>query len=382
MPFDAETGEFTFPDDLDPVASAAAKRPFSPAYWKAFADALIEAVNSVSVDPDTPASECRIGALSQTDEGVFRSVRLISGVKTWVDITIGTPPDLTVFVLKAAYDAAIADLTAAVDGAQDTADAALPASQKGAVNGVASLGSDGKVPSGQLPAAAALTWEGISGKPSTFPPETHNHAVADVTGLQTALDGKQGLDATLTALAALTTAANKLVYATGSDAFALADFTDFARTLIDDADAATARVTLGLGNASVATQGSGNGLDADTVDGIQGAEIVKSVNGVTPTSGAVTIPAIKVDTGTSAGQSSYEVGHHVLVNLDTLGSSVNNFSRALYIASDGTEVSYASGVGGGGTALAGTWRQRGGSLTASDGYGPTNYRFALYQRVA
>lgn len=34
------------------------------------------------------------------------------------------------------------------------------------------------------------SWSSVSGKPSTFPPEAHSHAIADTTGLQTALDGK------------------------------------------------------------------------------------------------------------------------------------------------------------------------------------------------
>lgn len=34
------------------------------------------------------------------------------------------------------------------------------------------------------------TWAGITDKPSTFPPDTHSHAISDVTNLQTALDGK------------------------------------------------------------------------------------------------------------------------------------------------------------------------------------------------
>ena len=34
------------------------------------------------------------------------------------------------------------------------------------------------------------TWEGITDKPSTFPPDAHSHVISDVTNLQTALDGK------------------------------------------------------------------------------------------------------------------------------------------------------------------------------------------------
>ena len=50
---------------------------------------------------------------------------------------------------------------------------------------------------------AATDWDSVSGKPSTFPPATHTHAVADVTGLQAALDGKSATSHTH-ALSALT----------------------------------------------------------------------------------------------------------------------------------------------------------------------------------
>lgn len=60
------------------------------------------------------------------------------------------------------------------------------------------------------------------------------------------LSGKQPLDTDLTAIAALTSAADKVPYATGAGTWALATLTSFARTLLDDADAATARQTLGV----------------------------------------------------------------------------------------------------------------------------------------
>ncbi|MEI6073580.1 MAG: hypothetical protein WCS31_17475 [Verrucomicrobiae bacterium] len=39
-------------------------------------------------------------------------------------------------------------------------------------------------------ALATLAWGSVTGKPETFSPSSHTHAIGDVTGLQTALDGK------------------------------------------------------------------------------------------------------------------------------------------------------------------------------------------------
>ncbi len=69
---------------------------------------------------------------------------------------------------------------------------------------------------------------------------------SQVTDLTTDLSNKQPLDATLTALAGVTTSSNKLIYATGTDAFSTTDLSSYGRSLIDDADASAAQTTLAL----------------------------------------------------------------------------------------------------------------------------------------
>jgi phage-related tail fiber protein len=66
----------------------------------------------------------------------------------------------------------------------------------------------------------------------------------------------QPLNANLTSISGLTMAADRMLYSTGANTFTTTVLTAFGRSLIDDANAAAGRTTLGLG--TIATQDSNN----------------------------------------------------------------------------------------------------------------------------
>lgn len=85
----------------------------------------------------------------------------------------------------------------------------------------------------------------------------HNHTgVYDAAGSAAAAQSaSQPLDTDLTAIAALTSAADKGLQSTGVGTWALFDLTAAGKALLDDANAAAQRTTLGLGTAAVAASG-------------------------------------------------------------------------------------------------------------------------------
>lgn len=105
----------------------------------------------------------------------------------------------------------------------------------------------------------------------------------------------QAYDAGLASIAGLTTAADRMIYTTASDTYAVATLTSYARTLLDDTTAGDARTTLGLGTAAIVNTGVSNGnvpaMDGTGYPAANGSQIT-NLNASNLASG--TIPAARI----------------------------------------------------------------------------------------
>lgn len=100
--------------------------------------------------------------------------------------------------------------------------------------------------------------------------------------------GAQAFDATLNTIANLTTAADRYIYFTGVDTAATGTITAFGRSLIDDASNANARITLGMGD--IATQNSGTiSLVGGNINNVVIGNTVQSIGKFTSLSASTTL---------------------------------------------------------------------------------------------
>lgn len=107
----------------------------------------------------------------------------------------------------------------------------------------------------------------------------------------------QAYHVNLAQLASLSLIADRLPYANGTGTLSLATFTAFGRQLIDDADASTARSTLGLG--TIATQASSNAsITGGSITGI--TDLAIADGGTGQSTAPLAFAALKQDATTSA----------------------------------------------------------------------------------
>lgn len=153
----------------------------------------------------------------------------------------------------------------------------------------------------------------------------------------TNLPGNYTTNPQLAAIAALASAANKLPYFTGSGTAALADITAFARTLLDDIDAAAARATLELGTAAIQSVGTaaGNVVQLDgsgALPAVSGANLTNlpsmgiPVGAIMPYSGATPPSGWLACDGAPIVRATYSALFAVIGTTYGSGDGVNTFN--------------------------------------------------------
>lgn len=249
----------------------------------------------------------------------------------------------------------------------------------GLENILSSITGDTLTFTGTLTAPRAIAWRDLAGTVA-FTSDLSAYLTT-----ATAASTYQPLDSELTALAGLTSAADRLPYYTGSGTASLATFTSTARSLLDDASTSAMRITLGLGDygtsginygaqfildaasGSIASQGD---IEANLFSG-SGANLT-ALNGTQITSGTVADARLSANVsllGQTISLTSEVTGTLPIANGGTgattaadarialLPSMVGNGGKFLRVNAGATDYEVATISGGGDALTSGTLAQ-------------------------
>ena len=153
-----------------------------------------------------------------------------------------------------------------------------------------------------------------------------NYTDGVTSAIQTQLNNKQPLDAGLTSIAGLVTAADSMIYTTLSDTYATTPLTAAGRALLDDASASAQRTTLGLGTAattaSTAYATAAQGTTADAA---------------LPKAGGTMTGALDLNSNVTLDTDSGSTSSLIQTSIATFAHASFNSAKLLVTANNGTD---------------------------------------------
>lgn len=196
-----------------------------------------------------------------------------AGAVTWLDLGSGLSVTGTTLSSSGVSDGDKGDITVSASGATWTIDNSAVTYAK-----IQNVSAQYRILGRNSPGAGPVEELGVTVYGLSLIAQASYTDMRTTLGLGSAALSSSGdfqaADAELAAIAGLTSAADRLPYFTGVGAASLATFTAFGRNLVDDADAAAARTTLGLG--TLATQsGTFSGTSSGTNTGDQQVGVVQ-----------------------------------------------------------------------------------------------------------